>query len=139
MLGNVERSQGEKAAAICQHQGNVLLLQGEFDVEFFPREFPWCLRSVKLCSSTFEALNTLQKSDILKYWYTNIFYILVKKPTVWQLMVQGQAQNKKLPGLLAGLCLTLWSFLVLPGTKGGFLGYSRVTAVTPTISSCNLD
>lgn len=47
MLGNVESGQRGTAAVICQHQGNMLLLQGEFDVESFPGEFPWFLHSVK--------------------------------------------------------------------------------------------
>lgn len=38
--GIVESRQGEKAAAICQHQGNMLLLQGEFDADAFPGEYP---------------------------------------------------------------------------------------------------
>lgn len=37
---------GKKAEAICQHQVNVLLVQGEFDAELSPGEipsFPYCV------------------------------------------------------------------------------------------------
>lgn len=63
MLGNVESRQGGKAAAICQHQGNMLLLQGEFDVVFL-RGVHMILTLCKVHSATFEALHFTGKGHI---------------------------------------------------------------------------
>lgn len=80
----------------------------------------------KVHSATFEALNTLQERDTLKYRSTDIFNILVMKPLFGSSVVQGRGCNKKVPALIPGLCLSLPNF----STRAcrGFSGYSRVTA-----------
>lgn len=46
MLGNVKSWQGKKAAAICQHQVNVLPVRGEHDAELLPGEIPSFLHTL---------------------------------------------------------------------------------------------
>lgn len=103
----------------------------------FPRGVPMIPTLCKVHSATFEALNTLQKRDTLKYRSTDTFNILVMKPLVGSSVVQGRGCKKKMPGLIPVLCLSLLSFS--PCACRGFSGYSRVTAGICSRSSCNLD
>lgn len=76
----------------------------------------------KVHSATFEALNTLQERDTLKYRSTDIFNILVMKPLFGSSVVQGRGCNKKVPALIPGLCLCRISQPVPAGGSRGTPG-----------------